>query len=270
MTDGIAMSYKIGFTQNQGRHAQQDCLWNGKNIYQKIDVPPKEFLFEGPIFHAAVCDGISMSPYAEKASKKVMKLLSEELRNGKNFDNRLLRQIHGFLCDALASRANTFGSATTLAAVQCKEGLCTVMNVGDSRVYKITGDGQWEQLSHDHTLINAMIARGEAKPGIRYARMYDALDSYLAADHEEIDFAIHRREAPFLPGDSLLVCTDGVHDVLGDANLQSLYRNCVKLSSQIDIWRKAILSAGAPDNFSIILVKNIGDLGTVMHGCPFP
>ena len=250
------MSFKVAYTQNQGRHAQQDCLWNGKRVFQKIDVPAAEILVEDPILHAAVCDGISMSPYAEKASKKVITFLSEELGKGRNFDNRLLRQIHGSLCDALASRANTFGSATTLAAVQCKDDQCTVMNVGDSRVYKISENGQWEQLSQDHTLINAMIARGEAKPGIQYARMYDALDSCLVADHEEADFAIHRRQAPFLPGDSLLVCTDGVHDVLGDEKLQSLYREGSGLCSQVDIWRKAILSAGAPDNFSIILIHN--------------
>ena len=249
------MSFKIGFTQNQGKHAQQDCMWNGKRIFQKIDVPPAEILVEDLVLHAAVCDGISMSPYAERASKKVITFLSEELGNGRNFDNRLLRHIHGSLCDALASRANTFGSATTIAAVQCKDDQCTVMNVGDSRVYKIAGNGQWEQLSHDHTLINAMIASGEAKPGVKYARMYDALDSYLVADNEETDFAIHRREAPFLPGDSLLVCTDGVHDVLGDAKLQSLYSEGSGLPGQVEIWRKAILSAGAPDNFSIILIR---------------
>ena len=253
------MPYTIGFTQHHGKNKQypkqQDCLWNGEEILQKNDVVASEIVAHRPVLTVAVADGVGMSPRSEKASLAVLTALSIELANGAAFNRHLPGRIHGRLCDALA-KGQTFGSASTLAAVQCSEQRCHVLNVGDSRVYKISSRGEWVQLSHDHTLINSMIARGEAEPGKSYASIYYSLDSSLVADDEETDFLIHQCETSFLPDESLLICTDGVHDVLGDERLQTLYHVASSLQHQVDIWRRAILTAGAPDNFSMLLIRN--------------
>ncbi|WP_160171571.1 PP2C family protein-serine/threonine phosphatase [Ferrovum myxofaciens] len=251
------VSYTVGFTQHHGKNKQfpkqQDCLWNGQEIFQKNDVPPSGYVTRRPLLSVAVADGVGMSPFSEKASRAVLTSLVTELGKGADFDRHVLRRVHGHLCDVLA-KGKTFGSATTLAAVQCLAKCCTVLNVGDSRVYQISESSQWIQLSHDHTLINSMIARGEAESGKEYASFYYSLDSCLVADDEETEFQFHKRDTLFLPGESLLVCTDGVHDTLGDARLQNLYAVTHSPQAQVEVWRNAILSAGAPDNFSMILV----------------
>lgn len=253
------MLYTIGFTQHHGKNKQypkqQDCLWNGEEIFQKNDVVASEIAAHRPVLTVAVADGVGMSPQSEKASLAVLTALSVELANGSAFNRHLPGRIHGRLCDALA-KGQTFGSASTLAAVQCFEQRCHVLNIGDSRVYKISARGEWTQLSHDHTLINSMIARGEAEAGKSYASFYYSLDSCLVADDEETEFLIHQHETSFLQGECLLVCTDGVHDVLGDDQLQALYRAPQPLPDQLDVWRNAILAAGAPDNFSMLLIRN--------------
>ena len=66
---------------------------------------------------------------------------------------------------------------------------------------------------------------------------------------------MHRAEAPFLPGDRLLLCSDGVHDTLGDARLMKLADPGLTVLQQVEIWRKAVLLAGAADNFSMLLVQ---------------
>jgi serine/threonine protein phosphatase PrpC len=101
----------------------------------------------------------------------------------------------------------------------------------------------------------AYIARGEADANQEYASLYDSLDSCLVADDEEMDFDVHRAEAPFLPGDRLLLCSDGVHDTLGDPRLMKLADPGLTLRQQVDVWRKAVLLAGAPDNFSMLLAQ---------------
>ena len=70
-----------------------------------------------------------------------------------------------------------------------------------------------------------------------------------------MDFDVHRAEAPFLPGDRLLLCSDGVHDTLGDPRLMKLADPGLTLRQQVDVWRKAVLLAGAPDNFSMLLAQ---------------
>ncbi len=154
-----------------------------------------------------------------------------------------------------ASKGKTFGASTTLVAVEFLEDRCRVLNVGDSRAYRIAADGEWRQISHDHTLLNAYIARGEADAQQEYASLYDSLDSCLVADDEELDFPVHSAEAPFLPGDRLLLCSDGVHDTLGDARLIKLTDPSLTVLQQVDVWRKAVLAAGAPDNFSMLLAQ---------------
>jgi PPM family protein phosphatase len=170
------------------------------------------------------------------------------------FDRRMVGRLHEQLCKQLA-RGDTFGSSTTLAAVRCYPDHCEVMNAGDSRVYHIPADGAWQQLSHDHSLINTLIAQGEAEAGVEYASFYYALDSCLVADSEESEFAIHRRLEPMAAGDTLLLCTDGVHDTLSDAQLQSQFSASLSPKEQAQVWRNAVLDAGAPDNFSLIVLR---------------
>ena len=59
---------------------------------------------------------------------------------------------------------------------------------------------------------------------------------------------------PFLPGDALLLCTDGVHDTLDSASLQQLIVPGTSALAQAQILRKAVIRAGAPDNFSLIFI----------------
>lgn len=254
------MPYKVGFAQHHGKDMrfpkQQDSLWNGTAIFQERDLPSAKYRSDQDGLTVAVADGVGNSPQAERASRVVLDALASELAAGASFDVRLIRRVHGHLCDGLA-RGRTFGSATTLAAAQFRGDCCTVLNVGDSRVYRIAADGTWQQLSHDHTLINAMIARGEADPGKEYASFYYSLDSCLVADDEEFEFPVHYCAVPFLPGDALLLCTDGVHDTLGDTKLQDLADSRLSPQEQVEVWRNAVLAAGAPDNLSLVFVRKI-------------
>lgn len=204
---------------------------------------------------AAVADGVASSPYAQMASRRVLELLSTEMAAGTAFDGRMIRRIHGYLCDALA-KGKTFWASTTLAAAQYLQDRCTILSIGDSRAYRMTAAGDWQQLSRDHTALNAMIDRGEAVAGKDYASFYNMLDSCLVADDEETEFSIHHANSALQPGESLLLCTDGVHDVLGDPQLMRLMDPPMDAQAQVTLLRRAVLAAGAPDNFSMVLLKN--------------
>lgn len=90
---------------------------------------------------------------------------------------------------------------------------------------------------------------------MEYASFYYSLDSCLVADSEESEFAIHRRIERMAVGDTLLLCTDGVHDTLSHAQLQSLFNASLSPKEQAQVWRDAVLDAGAPDNLSLIVLR---------------
>ena len=246
---------EIAWTQHRGRDPmQQDALWNGAEVFQRGNLRcDQAFVAPGRrVF--GIADGVACSSVPQRASRIVLESLAAEVAAGSAFNVRLIRRLHGHLCNALA-KGETFGSTTTLVAVEILEDHCAVLNVGDSRAYRIAASGEWQQISHDHTLLNAYIASGEADANQEYASLYDSLDSCLVADDEEMDFAVHSAKVPFLPGDRLLLCSDGVHDTLGDARLMNLADPGFTVLQQVEIWRKAVLLAGAPDNFSMLLAQ---------------
>ena len=250
------MTIAIAFTQHCGNNlSQQDALWDGMQVFQERDLVPRLHTTNSPApIVIAVADGVASSPYPQKASKQVLKSLAAELVTEAPFDGRMIRRIHGYLCDTLA-KGKTFSALTTLIAAQYHRDRCSILSIGDSRAYRMTAKGDWQQLSRDHTVLNAMIDRGEAVAGKVYASIYNMLDACLVADDEETEFPLHRAESSLLPGESLLLCTDGVHDVLGDAKLQRLMNPQLDAQAQVTILRKAILAAGAPDNFSMVLLR---------------
>ena len=104
-------------------------------------------------------------------------------------EGRFLRRLHGSFCDTLADEY--FGASSTFAsAVVGADGLCRICNVGDSRVYHISAEGRWRQVSHDHTVLADLIEQGEARADTEYADMYYALAHCLIADDEETHFKI--------------------------------------------------------------------------------
>lgn len=252
------MAYTVAFTQHHGKNRQypkqQDCLWNGLDVLQERDLIAASYVTDQQRLVIAVADGVGSSPRAELASYCVLQAMACEIAVGADFNMGLIRRIHGKLCDAYA-KGRTFGCATTLAAAELNDNRCVILNVGDSRVYRISAEGVWQQLSHDHTIINAMIESGEAEAGRDYGLFLHSLDSCLVADDDYTDFAIHRAEIPLQPGDSLLLCTDGVHDALPEAIFHQLFDSMLTPAAQVERWRQAVLDAGAPDNLSLLLVR---------------
>lgn len=254
------MRFTVGFTQHHGKNRryskQQDSLWNGVGVFQERDLAAAEYTTDQDRLVVAVADGVGSSPRAELASRLVLEAIAADIAQGRDLNMGTVRQAHGKLCDALA-KGRTFGSATTLAAAEFRDDRCVILNVGDSRIYRISASGEWRQLSHDHTIINAMIASGEAEPGKDYSLFLHSLDSCIVADDDYTEFAIYREEVLLLPGDTLLVCTDGVHDTLPEAIFRQLFDSALTPAAQVERWRQAVLDAGAPDNLSLLLVRSV-------------
>lgn len=245
----------LAYTQHRGnKPRQQDALWAGERVLQENDLPVqgREVALD-PCLTVAVADGLSGTTLPHLASRVALEALDAEIRGGAMLSSASLRRVHGRLCDRLATGRGR-GGATTIAAVTCWVDRCVALSVGDSRVYRISAQGGWQQLTRDHTVRNNMIDAGLADEQTEYATLYDCLDGYLTADSQETDFPVCRVEAPISQGDAILVCTDGVHNCLGEQQLGQLTALPLAAATQLEILRKAILDAGAPDNFSMVML----------------
>ena len=144
------------------------------------------------------------------------------------------------------------GMGTTLAAMVVEQDRVTVVNVGDSRAYRINADGI-HQVTKDHSLVQMMIDRGELTP--EQGRSYPGKNMITRAVGTEA--AVQSDLFHLRPqwGETLVLCTDGLTNLVEDQEIlfEIMYNEdrqacCRRL---LDI----ALSRGAPDNVTCILVQ---------------
>ena len=253
--------FEIAYTMHRGKQnlRQEDCILVNGALYQECVLPVAALSLAADEVLLAVADGVHSSPMPHRASRTVLEELTQAIREHPEWlqegfiANRHLRRVQERLADRLANHPQTFGTASTIAVAHIRGQRAAILNVGDSRVYHSNGKGQWRRVSKDHTVLQGMIDRGEASPDAEYASVYGLLEHVLCADSEEGDFAIHRVLATLEPGDRLVLCSDGIHDEIGEEMLWKLFDPALDVVAQAKVWRDAVWTHGARDNLSLVV-----------------
>jgi len=259
---------EIAYTLHRGKvcRQQQDGILIDGQVHQVPVLPITTVSPDKDEVLLAVADGVAASGgnrriAPQQASRIALEELAIAVRDHPEWSqegfvaNRHLRHVQMRLADRLADRPQTCGAATTLAVAHVRGLQAAALNVGDSRVYRADRRGGWRRLSKDHTVLQDLIDRGEASPDTEYASVYHALAHALCADPDETDFAIHRARVTLEPGDALVLCSDGVHDEIGEERMRALFDPALDVGAQAKIWRDAVWRKGARDNLSLIVVR---------------
>jgi PPM family protein phosphatase len=270
---GFDVMLTLAYTLHRGKvcRQQQDCILIDGAIHQVPVLPITALSPVGEEVLLAVADGVASSGgnrriAPQQASRIVLEELVKAVREHPEWlqdgfvANRHARHIQTQLSNKLADNPKTYGAASTLAVAHVRGQRAAVLNVGDSRVYQVNQEGRWRRLSKDHTVLQEMIDRGDARSDTEYASLYLALEHVLCADPEASDFAIHRVTVTLEPGDTLVLCSDGIHDQLGEAKLWALFDPSLDVAAQAKVWRDAVWRDGAKDNLSLIAIKLENDL----------
>lgn len=255
------MRFRIAYCMHRGAPPrQQDALLVGTEVKQFRNLHPKECECDDEVL-IALADGVATSPHAQFTSRFILDELLRVLERHPQWcrddlaTGRHVREVHAGLCAQVSQHPFLHGSSSTLVAAHLKGSRVAVINTGDSRAYLRKADGSIQQLSHDHTEWQRLRDAGEADDATGYASVYGALSDCLIADSLESEFAIHRATAMLAPADLIVLCTDGVHDVLGDNRWLALLVESADPTTLVKATRIAVLQSGAPDNFSVIALK---------------
>ena len=144
------------------------------------------------------------------------------------------------------------GMGTTLVAALALPGESHVVNVGDSRCYLIE-HGLIRQVTVDHSLVQLLVDRGEITA--EEARVHprrNLITRALGVD-SEVDCDLLRIETG--PGSRLLLCSDGLTNVLTD---QALLQTSADEAEPEGLCRSLLrmtLERGAPDNVTVVLAQ---------------
>ena len=144
------------------------------------------------------------------------------------------------------------GMGTTVVAAIVDSKSMTVAHVGDSRLY-LWRRGELTQLTEDHSLVGEQVKRGQitADEAARSPQQ-NILTRALGADKDvQVDVADH----PLLPGDLVLLATDGLSKMVIDADVAAVIAAEQDPQKIVDVLIAKSRAAGGVDNISIVAAK---------------
>ena len=207
---------------------------------------------DGGVF--AVCDGMGGERFGgEAAAIAVSSLAGIAPRELPRRAGAAIDRANAAICRLMEERGARIG--TTLAAISVWDGFCWCANLGDSRVYHRCGE-TLRRLSADHTRAAQMIGAGILSPeeAARHPARHQ-LTQHLGIFPEEFTLEPHTAEAALLPGDDVLLCSDGLTDGVSDAAIAGCLLRERLPRQAADGLLSLALAAGGRDNISLILLR---------------
>ena len=203
-----------------------------------------------------VADGMGGHKAGDYASKCTVETIVEEVAKSKKKEpvaildhaiqtaNRLIRK-------KSLEDENLDGMGTTVVASTYLDGILYVANVGDSRLYVIGDD--IKQITRDHSLVEEMVRMG----GIDRAAARNHPDKNIitraigAASSVNVDYF----EVALKPEDIVLMCSDGLTNMIEDKDILEIVRTEGDLKTKADLLIKTANENGGKDNIAVLLMQ---------------
>src|SRR5262249_2372431 len=141
---------------------------------------------------------------------------------------------------------------TMIAAVSVGTRL-VIGHVGDSRLY-VFRRGQLHQLTRDHTLVQTMVDLGNLTPeeAATHPRRHRLMRSFSAGGDAALG---DLRQTTVAGGDQLVLCTDGLTDVVDNETIRSVLSRAASAGEACQALLAAALKNGGKDNVTIALAR---------------
>lgn len=169
--------------------------------------------------------------------------------------------------EAANANARYAGMGTTLVVGVLRGGRLLLGHVGDSRAYRWR-DGRLTQITRDHSLLQEQIDAGL----ITAEQALSSLNKNLVtrAVGVEPTVLLETHEHQMMPGDVLLLCSDGLSDMLDDVAIaRVLQRHEHVLAEAGAALIDEANAAGGKDNIAVILARPRNDAGVMRSWWPF-
>ncbi len=147
------------------------------------------------------------------------------------------------------------GMGTTVTAALLDDGGTTLMHVGDSRAYLLR-DGKLRQITDDHSIVAEMVRQGQISAD--EAARHPSRNIITRALGAEPEVQIDEVRLDLLPGDVVLLCTDGLSSLVDDAQIEETAAGALTLVDAATALIDAALDRGGTDNVTVVLAR-IGD-----------
>ncbi len=207
-----------------------------------------------------VADGVSSCEGGEVASQMAIEVLLRAYREeapSMSAGQRLYRAVQQAnieIYDRAVVVPELRGMATTLTAVALERGELTAVHVGDSRLYLVSA-GTITQLTKDHTVAAEKVRFGLMSK--EKALTHADRCALTRSVGRELIVSRDRTSRRLVQGDTLILCSDGLYNVLADAEMARIVAGR-DASSACRSLVDAANERGTADNVTAAVVRMIG------------
>lgn len=203
-----------------------------------------------------VADGMGGHNAGEVASSLAVKTIGEFLSDGTpaslNVLDEALRLANDHILTVAGEKPDYTGMGTTVAAVYVREREAVYAHAGDSRVY-LWHKGELTQLTRDDSWVAAaMNGVADDAREMEQHPMRHVLTKVVGL-RPELQPSVG--ECPFVVGDVLLLCSDGVHGSVPDDRLAKLLGSRKAVEAVAESVVREALAHGATDNVTAVVVR---------------
>lgn len=202
----------------------------------------------------AVADGMGGEEHGELAALIAVSSLDRLDRSrGTEGIVEYLEERNRDIC-AMIQRNGGARSGSTFVGVNLHNGRAELANIGDSRAY-LYRSGELAQISVDHTTVRAMVDIGvlTKEAAARHPGRHQ-LTQHLGIFPEEMLIEPYTAELSVSPGDRLLLCSDGLYDMIGDPEICGFLQGGGAPGGLVRELYSAAMAAGGKDNTTVMLI----------------
>lgn len=145
------------------------------------------------------------------------------------------------------------GMGTTVVLTVIKNDRAYIAHAGDSRAYHIS-KSQIKQITKDHTMVQYLIETGELTP--EEAKDHPKKHLITRAVGVDENIMVDYNEADLEKGDRVLICSDGLSNLVSEEEISAIVKKNNTLVDAIDKLIELANERGGNDNITVVIMEN--------------
>jgi PPM family protein phosphatase len=208
----------------------------------------------------AVADGVGGADAGEVASQTAVDVLTEAFRHkindGEDIEDLMelaIQRANSSIHQMAVEHPRFSMMATTIVALHLDGNRATFGHVGDSRLYRLSADGQLVRETADHSVVEEEVRAGRMTPeqALNHPSKNVISRALGAEDSVEVDMKTIEVE----DGTAFLLCTDGITRHIPDHEIRELLRSGQAPEALCASMKERCYQRGAEDNLTAVIVQ---------------